>query len=267
MRPALLTLLLFVLPIHAQDPDPTAPPGTTTEAKATKLVVVEETTAAVEYTLANVQRGGVVEWTITPRYAGDYLRQFKGSSRLIYAGPPGKYVAVARVVYTRWLVDGPLEVKKGEVAPVSLEAFELRREFVLGVGPGPEPPGPTPPGPTPPGPTPVDPLITSLRTAAAQDGWTAGKLVALSKAFQDAANATVAGKTAAQGEQARGRALKAALPEGVPPTVRAVCAAVQSEVNAFLPASAPEHVVTAAEANQVKAIYARLAAACEGAAR
>lgn len=165
MRPALLSLLLLTLPLYGQD-------EFTTDAKATASIAeVSVGPYAAEYIVKLAPRGSRVKWSITPRPEGSYLRNFGGSTRLIFAGPPGRYVATASIEVVRLgKSDKPLaDYKAGDILPFEADTTELSVAFVLTGGvpvpPGPVPPGPVPPGPVPPGPVPPGPTPAPIPVA------------------------------------------------------------------------------------------------------
>lgn len=128
---------------------------------------------------------------------------------------------------------------------------------------GGDPPGPRPPpDPKPPDPpAPGDPLVDAIRATNTP----AAKLIEIATAFRSCADLTATGQTAARGEQLRAMALKSGIPGGVPDLLHPILSREMAAVNVVAPVSAPEHVITVAERDRIRAIYMKLAAALEAA--
>jgi hypothetical protein len=272
MRPLLLSLFLALplpLHVHGQGQDDREPAG----AGAVIEVLPGDLAYGAEVRVRGAPAYVSLRWRVSPDLPGLYTRVINASRSVVIAGPPGAYTVTAELVSRKvGKLTKPLsEYKEGDDFPVVETVTGYSKVVTLTGGVSPVPPGPGPgpgPGPIPPPiPPPVDPLVASLRAAATTDGWPPAKLAALGSAFRAAADVTVAGRTAAESQQARKRVLAQSLPEGVPANLAAVCSAVQREADAFLPPSDPTHVVTADDAAKVKAIYGRLAAACSEASR
>lgn len=213
-----------------------------------------------------VSGGANVKWSISPQPAGLFFHEFPGAHSVAVGGPAGTYelTATATTATGHFVLDkAASEYKKGDKVAVVVEqatVTTLRHTFTLTGAPGP-PIDPVDP------PAPLSPLAKEIKAAADVDGVGKEQLRGLAAVFRATGDATVAGKTAAQGEQARARVLKERLAGGLPGNLHAVFVGRMRKVNDILPTSDPNHSVTVAEVERVKAIYQSLAAAIEEAAK
>lgn len=133
----------------------------------------------------------------------------------------------------------------------------------------PTPPTPIPPTPIPPiPPTPIpDAFVTRLKDAAEMDGFNRTKFSALSTGFEECALETKPGIKAGVLQQTLAKVLREAIPEGIPVNTRAVLATQLKPINALLPASAPDAVVTDSDSAAIVEIFTKLSKACSAAAK
>jgi hypothetical protein len=251
MRPMLLALVL-ALPAAAQD-------------KAAIVIQgVDSGAYAVELKILNAPRG-LILWRTDNNPPGLFTRKVAATRSYIVAGPPGTYTATAEV----YVIKVPKD--SGDADPELVA--EVTKTFTLtggapGPGPGPIPPGPGPgPGPlppVPPPPAPVDPLVVSLKAAAAADGMPPAKLAALSVAFAECARLTVTGKTVGELMTAHKGALAGVK---LPNRVADALSAELRALDPLLPPSNPSKLPTNAELESVRALMTRLSLACSEAAK
>lgn len=146
--------------------------------------------------------------------------------------------------------------KGGKLQPLAVVKITITGPAPVPPGPGPIPPSPIPPAP------PADTLATAIGAAAAKDGWPVAKLVDLATRFRAAARVVDGRQTVGD---MLGVVAVALAGEKTPPNVKAILSTELRALDALLPPADVERTVTDAERSQVKALFIRLATACEGA--
>jgi hypothetical protein len=148
-------------------------------------------------------------------------------------------------------------VKDGKLQPLFTVVVKV-------TGPAPVPPGPIPPPiPPPDPPAPVDPLVAAIKATATPPA----KLREIADAMTACVGVTSSGRTAAEGQQARKKAMADLIPGGIPNALADVLAAQLKAVDGIAPPSAPEHVIVDAERDAIRAIYSKVSKALTEAAK
>lgn len=200
------------------------------------------------FAILTIDAKASVAWDVYP----EPIQYAEIAGVVVFTGQPGiRYLAVATVI--------DFEAKT---------FTKVRHWVVFSGGPLPVPPGPTPvpPGPTPP--APVDPLALAIRDAAAKDGFT--KLAALAGGFR-ALDAAVDSRDTGGEIKEASRAILAkslGLEPGKPikaPSLFAVLSAELTPLDALFPSDTTP--ATPERKQAAKAIFAKLALACDGASK
>jgi hypothetical protein len=213
-------------------------------AAATKITGPHEVRAG-GFAQLSIDSNKSVIWTVTP----EPIQETELFGTLIFTGHAGiDYTATAVVI--------DFEAKRAE---------KVKHTVRFAGGPSPPVP-PVPPDPIPP----VDPLVTAIRTAAKADGWPAAKLAAYASGYRNAVGfIPTHGDEVGRMLDAATLALAKALGDGVrvPTNVRAVVGVELTTLDSIIPTSDRERALTDEDRQQVRALFSRLAAALEEAAK